>query len=74
MGGNVAFIFAIIFYVLMLIPCIGVGWLGKNMLDRLGRFPSKTQAIQMSVLFKLIVIEVVSITLILCFFKALVSD
>ena len=58
----------------MLIPCIGVAWLGKNLLDQLGRFPSKTPAIQMGVLFKLIIIEVVSVTLILIFFKALVTE
>lgn len=72
--GKIAFLFMVIFYILTLIPCIGVGWLGKNLLDRLGRYPSKTSAIQMSVFFKLIVIEVVSVTLVLVFFKALVSE
>lgn len=70
-SSGAAFVFILVFYVLILIPCIGIGWLGYDLLDRLGRFPSKTPAIQMSVLFKLVLIEVVSLTLILLFFKAL---
>lgn len=72
--NSVAIIFIIIYYCLMAIPCVGIAWLGWNLLNRLGRYPSKTPAIQMSVLFKLIVIEVVSITLLLMFFKALISE
>jgi len=72
--GKVALVFIIVFYVILLIPCIGVGWIGRNLLDKLGRYPSKTPAVQMSVLFKLIVVEVVSVTLLLSFFKALVAE
>jgi hypothetical protein len=72
--GKVALLFMSVFWILMAIPCVGVTWLGKNLIDRLGRYPSKTTAIQMSVFFKLIVIEVVSVTLILIFFKALISE
>jgi TRAP-type C4-dicarboxylate transport system permease small subunit len=75
-AGNegAAAVFVIIFYVLILIPCIGIGWLGWDLLSRLGRYPSKTPAIQLSVLFKLVVIEVLSMTLILAFFKALTTE
>jgi TRAP-type C4-dicarboxylate transport system permease small subunit len=72
--GGAAAVFITVFYVLMLIPCIGIGWLGWDLLTRLGRYPSKTPAIQMSVLFKLVVVEVLSITLILVFFKALTAQ
>lgn len=71
---KVAFIFVMIFFFLIAIPCVGMGWLGVNLINRLGQFPSKTQAIQMSVMLKLIVIEIVSITLILMFFKSLVAE
>ena len=70
-NSGAALIFIGVFYILILIPCVGIGWLGYDLLDRLGRFPSKTPAIQMSVLLKLVLIEVVSLTLILIFFKAL---
>lgn len=69
-----AAIFILIFFVLILIPSLGVGWLGFKMIEKLGRYPSKTPAIQMSVLVKLLVVEVVSMTLFLAFFKALVSE
>jgi len=72
--GSAAFIFVIIFYALMIIPCVGVAWIGKNLLDRLGRYPSKTPAIQMSIVVKLTVLEVVSMTLLLLFFKILVAE
>jgi hypothetical protein len=64
-------IFIAIFYVLILIPCVGVGWVGWNLINQLGRFPSKTPAIQMGIIFKLVVVELVSFTLILAFFKVL---
>ena len=66
--------FVAIFYGIILFACVGVGWIGKNMLDQLGRYPSKTPAIQMGVLFKLVVVEVVSMTLIVLFFKALTAE
>ena len=72
--ANTAVIFILIFYAIMLIPCIGIGWVGYKLLDRLGRYPSRTPAIQLSVLFQLVVIEVVSFTLILCFFKVLTAE
>lgn len=75
-GGNtgVALIFIAIFYVLMLVPCVGIGWLGYDLLNRLGRYPSKTPAIQLSMLFKLIVVEVLSFTLLLVFFKLMTAE
>ena len=72
--GNLAFIFIIIFWVIMLIPCIGIGWIGLKLINKLGRYPSKTPAIQMNVLFKLIFIEVISFTLLIGFFKVLVAE
>jgi hypothetical protein len=70
---GVAGVFIVIFFVLIMIPCVGIGWLGYDLLTRLGRYPSKTPAIQMSVLFKLVIVEVLSLTLLLIFFKVLVA-
>ena len=72
--ANVAFIFIVIFWILIIIPCIGAAWVGVQLINRLGRAPSKTPAIQMSILLKLVIVETVSFALILTFFKALVSE
>ncbi len=53
------------------LPSIGAGWLGKHLIDGLGRYPSKAPVIQMSIFIKLIVLEVVSFTLLLGVFKIL---
>ncbi len=71
---QLALIFIGIFFVLMLIPTVGIAWIGWRLIERLGRYPSKTPAIQLSVVFKLVVVEVVSMTLLLVFFKVLVVD
>ncbi len=67
-------IFVLIFLVLVTIPCLGVGWIGARLINKLGRYPSKTPAIQLSVMAQLVVIEVVSFTLLLLFFKILVAE
>lgn len=66
-----AFIFVLLFVVMMSVACIGIGWIGYGLITKLGKFPSKTPVIQMGVLFPLIVIEVVSFTLFLVFLKVL---
>ena len=72
--NSVAALFILIFFVLILIPSLSVGWLGYKLIDRLGRYPSRTPAIQLSVLVKLVVVEVVSLTLLLLLFKVLVAE
>ncbi len=53
------------------VPSMAAGWLGRNLLERLGRYPSKTPAIQLSVLLKLAVLELVSFTILLAILKVL---
>lgn len=72
--ASTALLFIIIFFVLMFIPCLGVGWLGYKLITRLGQYPSKTPAIQLSIMLKLVIVEVVSLTLILLLFKILVAE
>ena len=72
--ASVALIFIVIFWFLLLVPCIGAGWLGYKLIDKLGRYPSKTPAIQTGILLKLVVVEVVSFAMLLTFFKALISE
>lgn len=72
--GSVAVIFVIIFVILIAVPCVGVGWIGTKLINQLGRYPSKTPAIQLSVVMKLTVLEIVSWTMLLLFFKVLVAE
>ena len=64
-------VFVTIFFVVLAIPCIGIGWLGWRTINKLGQFPSKTPAIQTGILLKLIIIEIVSVALLLMFYKIL---
>jgi hypothetical protein len=72
--ASTALVFIAIFYILMFIPCLGVGWIGYKLITRLGRYPSRTPAIQLGVMLKLVIVEVVSLTLILLMFKILVAE
>ncbi len=72
--GSTGFILVAIFFVLIAIPCVGVAWLGTKMINQLGRYPSKTPAIQLSVVLKLTVLEIGSWTMLLLFFKILVAE
>lgn len=72
--GIAALIFIGMFLIMILIPSIGIGLIGAGLINRLGRYPSKTPAIQMSILFQLVMVEVVSLTLMLGFFKVLVAE
>ena len=58
-----SFIFAVIFTFIVLVPCVLVMLMGKKMIQQLGRYPSKTPAIQMSIFVQLVVIEIVTFTL-----------
>ena len=66
-----AYIFIGIFAVLLFLPCVVVAILGYQMIDKLGHYPSKTPAIQLSIFLKLVVTEVVSFGLILVFYRIL---
>jgi len=63
-----------LFFLAVNIPCIAIAWLGSKFFDQIGRYPSKTPAIQLSIVLKLAVIEVGAFTLILALFKVLSPD
>ena len=60
-----AYKFIGIFFFLLLVPCIGIAIIGYRMIDKLGHFPSKTPAIQLSIFLQLVATEVISFGLIL---------
>ena len=66
--------FIIIFMVLISVPCVGVALIGYRMINKLGYYPSKTPFIQMSIVFTLALIEIVSFALIIGFFKIITAD
>lgn len=63
-----------LFFLAVNIPCIAIVWLGNKFFDQIGRYPSKTPAIQMSIALNIIMIEVVAFTLFLILFKVLSAD
>lgn len=66
-----AYIFIGTFFFLMLLPCVGVAFIGFKMIEKLGQHPSKTPAIQLSIFLQLVATEVVCFTLILLYFRVL---
>lgn len=60
-----------LFFLAVNIPCLAIVWIGMKFFDQIGRHPSKTAAIQMSIVLKLAVIEVAAFTAIMMLFKIL---
>ncbi len=63
-----SFIFGLIYTVIVIVPCIIVAIMGRNMLNRLGTYPSQTPAIQMSILVRLVLLEIVTFALLILFY------
>jgi len=55
-----AFILIGMFLFIIGIPCIGVAILGTNLANRIAFHPSKTPAIQLSVMLQLFILEIIS--------------
>lgn len=53
-------ILLLVFTFVMAVPCIGTIILGSRLMDRLGRYPSKTPVIQINTIAKLVALEVIS--------------
>jgi len=63
-----SFIFAAVYGVIVMVPCVMVGLIGKKMIDKLGRYPTKSPAIQMSIFLQLIVIEIIAFFCLIAFY------
>lgn len=57
-----------IIFVIIGIPCIFIAVLGFKMLNKLAYFPSKNPAIQTSIFFWLVMIEIVAFTMLMIFY------
>lgn len=60
-----------IFVVIVGIPCVGVSILGWKLAKRLSFYPSKTPAVQMDIIAKLVVLEIISFSLIFMLYHVL---
>ena len=71
MLASAALIFTVVWLVVVAFPCICIGFLGFKLMANLGRYPSKTPAIQTKMILPLLIIEIVSVTLLITVFKIL---
>ncbi len=62
-------LFVSFFSLIIGLPCFFVAVLGSNMINHLGNFPTKTAKIQVGVLWKLFIVEVISFMLLMVFFR-----
>ena len=67
-------LFVCIWGTIYAVPCISLSFIGYRWIMRLGRYPSKTPAITRNIMFKLLVAEIISLMLILAFFKVFTSE
>ena len=64
-----AFIFATIYGVIIIGACILITLIGRKMINQLGFYPTKTSIIQMSILYKLILLEGITFMLLIGFLQ-----
>lgn len=74
MMGGAGLVFVGIYLFLIFVPCFVVGFLGYRFIENLGRYPSKTPVFQVKMLFWMVVTEIVSMSLLMAFFKILVAE
>ena len=60
-----------LFVLIVAIPCVGVSILGCKLANRLSFYPSKTPAIQIGILWKLILLQIISFSLLLILYHVL---
>lgn len=61
-------ILIVIVLMVIAIPCFFVAFLGYQMLHKLAYYPSKNPAIQMSIFFWLIIVEIASVAMLIAFY------
>jgi F0F1-type ATP synthase membrane subunit c/vacuolar-type H+-ATPase subunit K len=58
--GGAAYILLGLFIFVVCVPCIGIAILGFNLMEKMGRYPSKTPAFQISTFLKLAILEIIA--------------
>lgn len=64
-----SFILGAVFSVIVLVPCILVMLIGRKTINKLGQYPTRTPAIQMSIFLQLVAIEIVGFFSLLAFYN-----
>ena len=64
-----SFIFAAIFSVIILIPCVLIAMMGKSLINKLGRYPSNTPVLQMGVAIQFCVIVIFTFAALIGFYQ-----
>jgi hypothetical protein len=64
-----ALIFVSVFAVIVLIPCYFVFLIGRNMMEEMGRFPTRAAFIQAKALLTLMVVEVGAFLFLTSFYR-----
>ena len=62
-------LFVSFFAVIIGLPCYFVTLFGTKMINDLGNFPTKTAKIQTSILWKVLIVEIVSFMMLTAFFQ-----
>jgi len=62
------FIFAAIYMVIIIVPCVLVALIGTKMITQLGFYPTKTPVIQMGIFVQLIAVEAGTFLALLLFY------
>lgn len=64
-----SFTFALIYSFIIIVPCIIVAILGKKMIAQMGKYPTKSPIIQMSIFWQLVVLEIITFLLLIGFYR-----
>ena len=55
-----ALILLAMFTFVITVPCVGIAILGYKLMDKIGRYPSKTPAFQTNIVVKLFILEIIA--------------
>jgi hypothetical protein len=71
---GVSLIFSSIYSMMIIVPCVITLVIGRRVIQEVGRWPAKTPAIQMSIVWKLITLEVITFFFLISFFQFFASQ
>ena len=64
-----SFKFGIVYSIIIIIPCIFAALIGYKLINQLGRYPSQSPAIHMSIFLKFTVLELFTFAFLIGFYK-----
>ncbi len=67
-------IFAAVYFVIIIVPCVLVAILGRKLIHQIGLYPSRTPILQMGVFWQLVLVEIFTFALLIGFFQFFTSE